>query len=277
MTQNIAQLNEEIGKFQEAMLATMSEGTHYFLDYFSETSYSRVLMKAGAQQIVDLLSLTYEFTKPETTETVMWNESLAIHVTTYCTIKNQKGEVVAEGVGSRRLDRDRYEFNNSVKSSRRNAFVDAALQIKGMAGLFSGEARATYTQSALSPLQGEATGQAGCDRQSAPEAYQELTPEQEMALLNEVLPLDGECEEKTKKEAPKAKIAKPKSNTSKAKKISELKDISPAKWLEDVPAMFETDSLENMSEKQVDEALIMIKTSIEKQEEFEEEDEGFLI
>src|SRR5690606_13666046 len=159
---------------------------------------------------------------------------IATTVACYCYVKDGD-EVITRGYGARRLDLGYHFDNNAVKSAHRNALVDAALNIKNMAGLFSPEKASDYDYSNINKNYVHVNAAFNAVAAQQPESV-EMTTAQEEALLAHVM---GDTSDEVEvSQAPEQAAAKPvRSKTDKSSLLVELKAIGPEQWLEDVPSM----------------------------------------
>lgn len=258
--QNYVKEKQEI---QNLLLESMNEGVHYFIeqDFFE----ARVLKKDGAKHIIEAHGYTYEFTDASISERTLPSGIVAANISCQCIVKDSDGAVISRGFGARRLDMDYHIENNALKSARRNAIVDAALHIKSMGGLFSAEKSSEYdyqnTNQSYAPV--------ATQTQTPKQPHQEMSVEDEEEFLNRV---SEQLQEPVSNEAPVQA-----QTTGTEALIKELKDISPENWLEDLPAMYERDSLEAMTVKELTEALGMMKTNIEQQSQENSTEEDIFV
>lgn len=275
--------HKRISELQEAINEKMTMDFHYFMDYGSELGDRKVLMRAGAQLIIDMLDYNHEFSDIEIINLIDAAGQTAGQAVTYCTLKDSNNNTIAKGFGACRLENAFFDLNNAAKSARRNALVDAAIHIKGISCVFFPEE---------SPVHAAFQKTGGFTNKETTE-LPEMSEEEEQNLLDSIMPMNEADNEETAtptaiKQTTKAntkpepkKTSKKTESTAEAKQqmIVELHRIAPKSWIMDVPTMFETDSLENMTLDQLQTAIDMMKSSlaIKAESDKNNEEESFLV
>src|SRR5690554_3267212 len=92
--------HKKISELQDAINEKMTIDFHYFMDYGNELGDRKVLMRAGAQLIVDMLDYNHEFSDIEIITLTDAGGKEAGQAVTYCTLKDSANNTIAKGFGA---------------------------------------------------------------------------------------------------------------------------------------------------------------------------------
>lgn len=103
-----------------------------------ESHWSKPIMfKPGAEKVCGMLGVTVHYPTLSAFEQATIDGKKIENIILRCELRNGAGQVVAEGVGARSVEKDYNDLNKSLKMAEKSAHIDATLRMGGLSELFT--------------------------------------------------------------------------------------------------------------------------------------------
>jgi hypothetical protein len=132
---------ERRGANRKALMAWVREalksGTDFGTIQIGGRSSKESLWKPGAEKICGMLGLRAIFpTLPDYERAAIDGKEIN-HIILRCHLLDSQGNVVADGVGARSVEKERGDLNKALKMAEKSALIDATLRCAGLSEIFT--------------------------------------------------------------------------------------------------------------------------------------------
>lgn len=95
------------------------------------------LFKPGAEKICGMLGVSVHFPNAHTYDQLIAEGKDVSSVIIRCQLKSADGQVVAEGIGARKIQQDFGDLNKCLKMASKSSQIDAVLRLAGLSEVFT--------------------------------------------------------------------------------------------------------------------------------------------
>lgn len=132
---------ERRGANRKALMTWVREalkaGTDYGTIQIGGRASKESLWKPGAEKICGMLGLRAIFpTLPDYEKAAIAGHEIN-HIILRCHLLDAQGNVVADGVGARSVEKERGDLNKALKMAEKSALIDATLRCAGLSEIFT--------------------------------------------------------------------------------------------------------------------------------------------
>lgn len=132
---------ERRGANRKALMSWVREalkaGTDYGTIQIGGRASKESLWKPGAEKICGMLGLRAIFpTLPDYERAAIDGKEIN-HIILRCHLLDAQGNVVADGVGARSVEKERGDLNKALKMAEKSALIDATLRCAGLSEIFT--------------------------------------------------------------------------------------------------------------------------------------------
>lgn len=132
---------ERRGANRKALMAWVREalkaGTDYGTIQIGGRASKESLWKPGAEKICGMLGLRAIFpTLPDYEKAAIAGQEIN-HIILRCHLLDSGGNIVADGVGARSVEKERGDLNKALKMAEKSALIDATLRCAGLSEIFT--------------------------------------------------------------------------------------------------------------------------------------------
>jgi hypothetical protein len=132
---------ERRGANRKALMAWVREALKSGVDFGTIQIGGRAskesLWKPGAEKICGMLGLRAIFpTLPDYEKAAIAGQEIN-HIILRCHLLDAQGNIVADGVGARSVEKERGDLNKALKMAEKSALIDATLRCAGLSEIFT--------------------------------------------------------------------------------------------------------------------------------------------